>query len=66
MYRKVMFSTESGQPLTNKGKFHEWGTIDDGYSGYVKVVTCAIVEDVSGNVHALYPWQIKFVEEWPS
>lgn len=66
MYRKVMFSEREDKPRINKGYFHEWGMMEVGYIGEEKDVSCAIIEDIAGNVHTLRPFQIKFVEQWES
>lgn len=62
--RKVKFSIRTADGFKEKeGVFHQFGLTNenDGNDGYY-AVTCAIVEDDSGQVHSVYPACIQFLD----
>ena len=54
--RKVIIVSEGRKPYN--GYFHQWGLME----GHESTVSCAIVEDLKGNVETVYPWEVRFVE----
>ena len=55
--RKVIFENN------HKGYFHEWGTVENNNGSQI---TIAIIEAIDGKVYTFYPYNIRFVENWPS